>query len=133
MLTTSEIIALVVAIAAFITAVGGVLKIQPWKKSVGTKSTLDSSSAALNYQSLAAKASQEALELTNTMATQRGEFLKEINGLKKRIDDLERELGDIIKKYDKVEDWNRRLCAQIVSMDGTPVPMETKRRQSQGD
>lgn len=79
--------------------------------------------AAAQYLKLAQDAGEELVEVKSKYDTEIGELKKTIDILQDKIITYESELGNVKAELALYRDHNDRLCHQVFSLGGTPVPM----------
>ena len=55
---------------------------------------------------------------------------KEVETLENKIDSMELQVKETTEKLLQLEDWTRRLCAQLISQGITPVPLIRDTKES---
>lgn len=137
--TGIDIVSLIVAIAAALTAYAA------WRKAKPEARASDAEAMA-KYQEIIDRAAARELEHTQQKEAQEQAFLKkreeletkaedqrqtfmgEIASLKKDIAELKLKLEAAIKQADSFEGWAKRLVAQLESLDVVPVPFVITRK-----
>ena len=90
--------------------------------------------SASAYAEAAQTYAQQVVDLQTQLRTKEKEWAAERKTLEERLDAQDAKIAEVIRMDLIYKDWNKRLCAQIISLDATPVPMEpTKPRPKKGE